>query len=209
MCWRPRGSWDDWPKQQVLPLRYGSPDVSHPSGIRRSCGRHSKPRTAFLRHRARLYAALWLSAGIILASVHWIAPGLLIAATLLLTPLSAAGCAESPPHRPAALSLHLASAGLIAQRDRARSRPTDTTGLIADAGGATTIDGEVTRTTPIRLTQSICRSATPPGKNRVRVWTCVSFPRMAARLQAVCELLSTALAIKHSRRSTAGTKSIP
>jgi hypothetical protein len=35
-----------------------------------------------------LYAALWLSGGIILATCNWIAPGVLIATTLLLTALS-------------------------------------------------------------------------------------------------------------------------
>ncbi len=68
-----------------------------------------------------LYAALWLSGGIILATCNWIAPGVLIGATLLLTLLSAAGCAEGTPHRPPALGLHLAFAGPIAQRDRALS----------------------------------------------------------------------------------------
>ena len=52
------------------------------------CGRTSSLERLSFATAPALYAALWLSAGIVLAPYYWIAPGVLIAATLLLAFLS-------------------------------------------------------------------------------------------------------------------------
>ena len=101
-----------------------------------------------------LYAALWLSAGIVLAPYNWIAPGVLIAATLLLALLSllAARTAVRVALLPLACTWLLLGA-LLSEIEPAPN-PQSQLSLIADAGGAPAIDGTVTRTTPIRITQS-------------------------------------------------------
>jgi competence protein ComEC len=101
-----------------------------------------------------LYAALWLSAGIVLAPYYWIAPGVLIAATLLLALISL--IAARTAVRVALLPLGCAwllLGGLLSEIEPAPN-PQSQLSLIADAGGAPAVDGTVTRTTPIRLTQS-------------------------------------------------------
>ena len=102
-----------------------------------------------------LYAAVWLSAGIVLAGYKWIAPGVLIAAILLLALLCAGWLRGrlfgSPCFRWPAAWLLL---GLLLSEIEPAPDPQTQLSLIADAGGATAVDGEVTRTTPIRLTQS-------------------------------------------------------
>ena len=101
-----------------------------------------------------LYAALWLSAGIVLAAYYWIAPGVLIAATLLLALISlvAARTAVRVALLPLACTWLLLG-GLLSEIEPAPN-PQSQLSLIADAGGAPAVDGTVTRTTPIRLTQS-------------------------------------------------------
>ena len=101
-----------------------------------------------------LYAALWLSAGIVLAPYYWIAPGVLITATLLLALISsiAARTAVRVALLPLAFTWLLLG-GLLSEIEPAPN-PQSQLSLIADAGGAPTVDGMVTRTTPVRLTQS-------------------------------------------------------
>jgi competence protein ComEC len=101
-----------------------------------------------------LYAALWLCTGITLApflsSSFWIAPGFLIGAMALLALLSL------PASRVALLPLALLwlllgvlLAGIEPAPDMQKRLS-----LIADDGGIAAIDGEVIRTTPVRLTES-------------------------------------------------------
>ena len=101
-----------------------------------------------------LYAALWLSAGIVLAPYCWIAPGVLITATLLLALISsiAARTAVRVALLPLAFTWLLLG-GLLSEIEPAPN-PQSQLSLIADAGGAPAVDGTVTRTTPVRLTQS-------------------------------------------------------
>jgi competence protein ComEC len=101
-----------------------------------------------------LYAALWLSAGIIVAQHYWFASGVLICGALLLAPLSllAARKAVRVALLPLACTWFLLGV-LLNEVEPVPDQQTQL-GLIADAGGTTRIDGEVTRTTPIRLTQS-------------------------------------------------------
>jgi competence protein ComEC len=101
-----------------------------------------------------LYAALWLSGGIILASCNWVAPGVLIAGTLLLTLLSVLAARKALRVGLLPLACTWLLLGLLLSEIEPSPAPQRQLSLIADAGGATTIDGEVTRTTPIRLTQS-------------------------------------------------------
>src|ERR1700678_2518554 len=116
-------------------------------------GRRGIERLSFATAPA-LYAALWLSAGIILAQGNWIAPGVLIAATLLLALLSRLAARKALRVALLPLACTWLLLGLLLSEIEPEPDPQTQLGLIADAGGATTIDGEVTRTTPIRLTQS-------------------------------------------------------
>ena len=105
-----------------------------------------------------LYAALWLSAGIVLATFtsqgNWIAPGVLIAGTLLLALLSLLAARKALRVALLPLACTWILLGVLLSEIEPEPDPQTQLGLIADAGGATTVDGEVTRTTPIRLTQS-------------------------------------------------------
>jgi competence protein ComEC len=101
-----------------------------------------------------LYAALWLSGGIILATCNWIGPGVLIAATLLLIVLSVLAARKALRIALLPLACTWLLLGVLLSEIEPSPDPQRQLSLIADAGGATTIDGEVTRTTPIRLTQS-------------------------------------------------------
>jgi competence protein ComEC len=115
-----------------------------------------------------LYAALWLCAGIVLEpylSQHdWIAPGVLIVATSLLITLSllAARGALRVALLPLACTWLLL--GILLSEIEPAPDPQMQLRLIADDGGATAVEGAVTRTTPIRLTES-----TLPFGNTVRV----------------------------------------
>jgi competence protein ComEC len=101
-----------------------------------------------------LYAALWISTGIVLAQTYWIAPGVLILGTLLLALLSVLAARKALRVALLPLACTWLLLGLLLSEIEPAPDPQRQLGLIADAGGATTIDGEVTRTTPIRLTQS-------------------------------------------------------
>ncbi len=101
-----------------------------------------------------LYGAVWLCAGIVLAGYTWIAPGLLIGAILLVALL----CVVASLMALRVALLPLAGlwllVGLLLSEIEPGPDPQTQLSLIADAGDATVIYGEVTRTTPIRLTQS-------------------------------------------------------
>jgi competence protein ComEC len=110
-----------------------------------------------------LCAAVWLSAGMVLAPYlarsHWIAPGLLIAAIVSLALLCL------PASRVALLPLAcvwLLLGILLSEIEPAPDMQRQLS-RIADEGGVTAIDGEVTRTTPVRFVQS-----TSPFGNSVR-----------------------------------------
>jgi competence protein ComEC len=115
-----------------------------------------------------LYAALWLCAGIALApylSQHdFLAPGVLIVATFLLVILSllAARTALRIALLPVACTWLLL--GVLLSEIEPSPDPQTQLRLIADDGGAPVVEGAVTRTTPIRLTES-----TLPFGNTVRV----------------------------------------
>jgi competence protein ComEC len=116
-------------------------------------GSRSLERLSFATAPA-LYAALWLSGGIILATCNWIAPGVLICATLLLTLLAVMAARKALRLALLPLACTWLLLGLLLGEIEPSPDPQTQLGLTADAGGASTIDGEVTRTTPIRLTQS-------------------------------------------------------
>jgi competence protein ComEC len=101
-----------------------------------------------------LYAALWLSAGIVIAAYTWIVPGVLIGAILLfaLGSLLTARTAIRIALLPLACTWLLL--GLLLSEIEPAPNPQTQLSLIADAGAAIPVDGEVTRTTPVRLTQS-------------------------------------------------------
>src|SRR6202034_470123 len=93
-------------------------------------------------------------AGMVLGQYHWIAPGVLIAATLLLVLLCLLAARKAL--RVAVMPLGctwLLLGLLLSEIEPAPDRQTQLS-LIAEGGGATAVDGEVTRTTPIRITQS-------------------------------------------------------
>jgi competence protein ComEC len=101
-----------------------------------------------------LCAALWLSAGMVLAPYlarsHWIAPSLLIAAIVLLALLCL------PASRVALLPLACAwlLLGILLSEIEPAPDMQRQLSRIAEEGGVTAVDGEVTRTTPVRFVQS-------------------------------------------------------
>ena len=101
-----------------------------------------------------LYAALWLSAGIVLAPYWWLEPGILLAASLLLAVIS--GVAAAHANRVALLPLACSwmLLGVLLSEIEQEPDPQSQLRLIADSGGSTVVEGQVTRTTPVRLTQS-------------------------------------------------------
>jgi competence protein ComEC len=101
-----------------------------------------------------LYAALWLSAGIVLAPYRWLEPGILMAASLLLALIAwlAAEKANRVALLPLACSWMLL--GVLLSEVEPAPDPQSQLRLIADSGGSAVVEGDVTRTTPIRLTQS-------------------------------------------------------
>jgi competence protein ComEC len=105
-----------------------------------------------------LYAALWLSSGIALAQYtspsYWIAPAVLIAATLLLALLSLLAVRRAPRVALLPLACTWLLLGLLLSAIEPGPDPQRQLTLIAEDGGQTSIDGEVTRTTPVRLTRS-------------------------------------------------------
>jgi len=105
-----------------------------------------------------LYAALWLCAGIALEphlSRHeFIAPGALIVATSLLVLLSIMAARTTPRVALLPLACTWLLLGILLNEIEPSPDPQTQLKLIAEEGGATTIDGTVTRTTPLRLTES-------------------------------------------------------
>jgi competence protein ComEC len=105
-----------------------------------------------------LYAALWLSGGIALASYasvsYWTAPGILSAATLVLAFLSLLAAQKAVRVALLPLACTWLLLGLLLSEVEPGADPQTQLRLIADAGGISAIEGEVTRTTPIRSTQS-------------------------------------------------------
>jgi competence protein ComEC len=105
-----------------------------------------------------LYAALWLSAGIVLAPYasqnNWTAPGILTAATLLAAAISLLAVRKALRVALLPLACTWMLLGLLLSEIEPAPEPQRQLSLIAEAGGVTAVDGEVTRTTPIRLSQS-------------------------------------------------------
>ncbi len=101
-----------------------------------------------------LYAALWLSAGIVVAADTWIAPAVLIVVILLLALLALVAARKALRVALIPLACTWMVLGLLLSEIEPSPNPQTQLSLIADAGGATAVYGEVTRTTPIRLTQS-------------------------------------------------------
>jgi competence protein ComEC len=101
-----------------------------------------------------LYAAVWLSAGIVLSSYNWIAPGVLIAAILSFALLSLVATRKAVRVALLPLACTWLLLGMLLSEIEPAPNPQMQLRLIADAGGITEIDGEITRTTPIRLSQS-------------------------------------------------------
>ena len=101
-----------------------------------------------------LFAAIWLCAGVLAGSYRWIMPGLLVAACLPLALISLVAAHKAPRIAllPLACTWFLLGFLLIEMAGvPIRETPLS---WIADAGGINRIEGRVTRTTPIRLTQS-------------------------------------------------------
>src|SRR5271156_3229582 len=86
-----------------------------------------------------LYAALWLSTGIVLATYtsqgNWIAPGVLIAATLLLTALSVLAARKALRVALLPLACTWLLLGLLLSEIEPSTDPQTQLSLIADAGG--------------------------------------------------------------------------
>jgi competence protein ComEC len=101
-----------------------------------------------------LYGAVWLSAGIVLAGYTWIAPGILIGAILLVCLLGAVAARRALRVALLPLATVWLTLGVLVSEIEPAADPQTQLSLIADAGDATVVDGDVTRTTPIRLTQS-------------------------------------------------------
>ncbi|MGC2400340.1 MAG: ComEC/Rec2 family competence protein [Acidobacteriaceae bacterium] len=101
-----------------------------------------------------LFAAIWLCAGIVLGSYCWVTPGLLIVGTSLLASLSLIAASKAP--RVALLPLActwILLAMLLIESQPAPSLHTPLN-IIADTGGQNSVEGVITRTTGVRLTQS-------------------------------------------------------
>src|ERR1700722_2537436 len=101
-----------------------------------------------------LYAALWLSAGIVIASFHWISPSVLVGSTLLFAFLSLLASHKAIRVAILPLACTWLALGMLLSEIEPAPNPQTQLSLIADAGGITAVYGEVTRTTPIHLTQS-------------------------------------------------------
>jgi competence protein ComEC len=101
-----------------------------------------------------LYAALWLSTGIVLAPYWWLEPGILMAAGLLLALI--AGVAAEKANRVSLLPLACSwmLLGVLLSEVEPAPDPQSQLRLIADSGGSTVVEGRVTRTTPLRVTQA-------------------------------------------------------
>ena len=98
-----------------------------------------------------LYAALWLSVGILLAH-YWVMPGVAIVAFLLLAVITVVAAHSRVALLP--LACTWIALGLLLTEIAPGPDPQTELSLIADAAGTTAIDGVVTRTTPVRLSES-------------------------------------------------------
>jgi competence protein ComEC len=105
-----------------------------------------------------LFAALWLCGGIVVAEYtsprYWIAPAVLIAAISLLAFLSLISARKALRVALLPLACTWLLLGLLLSEIEPGPDPQTQLSLIAEAGGETAVDGEVTRTTPVRLTRS-------------------------------------------------------
>src|ERR1700735_3548738 len=101
-----------------------------------------------------LYAALWLSAGVMLWPYWWLEPGIIMGAGLLLAIIAALAAAQA--HRVALLPLAFGwlLLGVLLSEVEPAPDPQSQLRLIADSGGSTAVEGRVTRTTTLRVTQS-------------------------------------------------------
>jgi competence protein ComEC len=101
-----------------------------------------------------LYAAVWLCTGIVLAGYQWIAPATLIAAILLCALFCLVATRKALRVALLPLACCWLMLGLLLSEIEPGPDPQTQLSVIADAGDTTAIHGEVTRTTPIRMTQS-------------------------------------------------------
>jgi competence protein ComEC len=101
-----------------------------------------------------LYAAVWLCSGIVLAGYKWISPPTVIAAILLVALLCVVAARMALRVALLPLACCWLMLGLLLSEIEPAPDPQTQLSVIADAGDATVVSGEVTRTTPIRLTQS-------------------------------------------------------
>jgi competence protein ComEC len=101
-----------------------------------------------------LYAALWLSAGIVLSLYHWIPPTALIAVCLVfaLISLLAARTALRVAWLP--LACTWVALGFLLTEIEPTPDPQTQLRLLAEKGGTAAVVGEVVRTTPVRLSES-------------------------------------------------------
>ena len=110
-----------------------------------------------------LYAALWLSMGIV-APRSGVTSGILLTATLLLVLFTVLAVHKTPRIVLLPLACTWLMLGVLLSQIQPAAELQTQLRQIADAGGATTVEGIVTRTTPIRTTES-----TQPFGNNLRV----------------------------------------
>jgi competence protein ComEC len=101
-----------------------------------------------------LYGAVWLCAGVVLAGYSWIAPGILINAMLLVALLCVAAARMALRVALLPLACCWMMLGLLVSEIEPGPDPQTQLSVIADTGDATVVRGDITRTTPVRLTQS-------------------------------------------------------
>ncbi len=101
-----------------------------------------------------LYGAVWLCAGIVLAGYSWIAPGILINAILLIALLCVVAARIALRVALLPLACCWMMLGLLVGEIEPGPDPQTQLSVIADAGDTTAISGKVTRTTPVRISQS-------------------------------------------------------
>jgi competence protein ComEC len=136
-------------------------------------GTHVLERLSFATAPA-LYAALWLSAGILLeprlSPRSFLPPGVLIATVALLMLISLFATSQTP--RVALLPVGCAwlLLGMLLSSIEPAPDPQTQLRFIAEQGATTTIEGTVVRTTPTRITET-----TEPYRNLVRVERSESF----------------------------------
>jgi len=123
------------------------PNHSFPAGARSVAGLSAATEPA-------LYAGLWLCAGIVLAGLWWVVPGVLLVAVVLAMGLAWWSARRAP--RVALLPLACCWLLLGMFLNEAQPGPAAQRHLIslADNGSKRAITGEITRTSPVRLIQS-------------------------------------------------------